>query len=83
MKVDDTYYRDVLLSQSMLPVIRQLAGDMYVFQQDSVLAHRAQSTVEFLHNEMPDFIPMDLWPPCIPDLNPVDYKIWGCAQERV
>jgi len=33
--------------------------------------------------EMPDIIPMDLWPPCSPDLNPVDYKIWGCMQERV
>ena len=25
----------------------------------------------------------DLWQPNSHDLNPVDYKIWGCAQERV
>jgi len=24
-----------------------------------------------------------LWPPNSPDLNPVDYKIWGVLQERV
>jgi len=24
-----------------------------------------------------------LWPPNSPDLNPVDYKIWGLLQERV
>ena len=24
-----------------------------------------------------------MWSPNIPDLNPVDYKIWGCLQERV
>ena len=31
----------------------------------------------------PDFIPTTLWPPNSPDLNPVDYAIWGIMQERV
>ena len=31
----------------------------------------------------PDFIPPSLWPPNSPDLNPVDYAIWGIMQERV
>ena len=31
----------------------------------------------------PDFIPPSLWPPNSPDLNPVDYAIWGIIQERV
>ena len=39
VKVDRRYYRDVLLKQQMLPVIRRIAGDTYVFQQDSVPAH--------------------------------------------
>jgi len=25
----------------------------------------------------------DLWPPNSPDLNPIDYKIWGIIQQRV
>ena len=25
----------------------------------------------------------DVWPPNSPDLNPVDYRIWGWMQERV
>ena len=29
------------------------------------------------------FISPDLWPPNSPDLNPVDYKIWGVMQQRV
>jgi len=33
--------------------------------------------------EMPDFIPQEKWPPNSPDLNPVDYSIWGILQERV
>jgi len=30
----------------------------------------------------PDFIPPSLWPPNSPDLNLVDYAIWGIMQER-
>jgi len=32
VKVDGRYYRDVLLKQQMLPVMRRIAGDTYVFQ---------------------------------------------------
>jgi len=33
--------------------------------------------------DKPGFISPDLWPPNSPDLNPVDYRIWGLMQERV
>ena len=53
------------------------------FQQDSAPAHRARQTVELLQRETPKFIAPDLWPPNIPDLNGVDYRIWGIMQDRV
>ena len=67
----------------MLPAIRQLAGDVFVFQQDSVPAHCASATVKYLCQATLAFISPDLWLPNSPDLNPVDYKIWDCVQERV
>jgi len=39
--------------------------------------------IQLLQQETPDFIGPDLWPPNSPDLNPVDYKIWGVMQQRV
>ena len=39
--------------------------------------------IELLQHETPKFIPADLWPPNSPDLNPVDYRIWGVMQDRV
>ena len=42
--MDSTYYRYVLLSQHMLPGIRQLAGEVYVFQQDNAPVYRARLT---------------------------------------
>jgi hypothetical protein len=83
VKINGSYYRDVLLAQHLLPAIRYIAGDFYVFQQDSAPAHRARETVEYLRAETPEFISPDLWPPNSPDLNPVDYRIWGFVQERV
>ena len=56
----------------MLPAIRHLAGDVFVFQQDSAPPHRALATVEYLRQATPEFISHDLWPPNSPDLNPVD-----------
>jgi len=43
MKVNGQYYHDVLLSQQMLPVIKHVASDMFVFQQDSAPSHRART----------------------------------------
>ena len=81
VKVDGAYYLDVLLSHQMLPAIRHLAGDVFVFQQDSSPAHHARARVEYLRQTTPEFILPDLWPPNSSGLSPVDYKIWGCIQE--
>ena len=83
VKVVGAYYRDVLLLHQMLPAIRHLAGDKYVFQQDSMLAHHARATVEYLCQTTLEFISPDLWLPNRPDLNLIAYKIWGCVQEHV
>ena len=56
---------------------------MLFFQQDGAPAHQARDTVSFLERETPDFIPLILWPPNSPDLNPVDYRIWSVLQEKV
>jgi len=74
-KIDGCYYRDVALMQQVLPSIRSIAGDAYIFQRDSALMHRIRQTVELLQHETPKFIAPDLWPPNSPDLNLTDYRI--------
>lgn len=83
VKINGAYYRDVLLAQNLLPAIRDLSGEFFIFQQDSAPAHRANDTIAMLKRETPALISPILWPPNSPDLNPVDYKIWGVLQERV
>jgi len=54
---------------------------VFVFQQDSVPAHRARATVNYLHQFTPEFILPNLWPHNNTILNPVDYKVWDCLQD--
>jgi len=75
VKINGTYYRDVLLSQQLSPVMRHVSGEFFIFQQDNAPALRARDTVRLLEQSTPAFIPPDLWPPNSPDLNPVDYNI--------
>ena len=76
VKINGQYYSDVLLVEDLLPKIREFS-EFYIFQQDGATAHKALETVALLTNETPDFINTTVWHPNSPDLNPVDYKIWG------
>jgi len=42
---------------------RQLAGDPFVFQQDSVPSHHARATVKYLHQATAEFVSPNIWPP--------------------
>ena len=83
-KVNSVYYCDEVLARGLLRDIRQLSGvDGYIFQQDGAPAHRSRHTVAYLNANVPELIEPENWPPNSPDLNPVDYSIWGCLQQLV
>ena len=45
------------------PYFRSIAGDAYIFQQDSAPAHYARQMIKLLQRQSPKFIAPDLWPP--------------------
>jgi len=83
VKVNGDYYREVLLKEKLLPCIKEISGNNFIFQQDSAPVHRAHDTIALLRREMPDSISPDQWLPNSPDMNPVDYKFWAVMQQRV
>ena len=83
VKINVCYYREVLLSQQLLHAIWQVSGDFFVFQPTRQCIGAQGTRDKLLQWETPTFISPDLWPPNSPDLNPVDYKIWGAMQDRV
>jgi len=72
-----------MLTQYLLPAMRHISADMFIFQQDSAPAHRARETIQLLSHNTPDFIGPEMWPPNSPDLNPVDYSLWSVIEQRV
>src|SRR6218665_2973791 len=71
------------MMEKMLPAIWGMSSDFFIFHQDNAPALRAKDTIALLRRETPSFIGPELWPANSPDLNPVDYRIWGLIQERV
>jgi len=61
-KLNGYYYRDVLLMQKLLPVIRSIDGDVFVCQQDNAPTHRAHDTIELLRRATLQFTSPDMWP---------------------
>ena len=47
----------------LLPDIRSVFEDYYVFQQDGAPARRARDTVTMLQRETTEFIRPEIWPP--------------------
>src|SRR6218665_322874 len=84
VKVNGEYYRNVLLMEKMLPAIWGMSSDFFISSRTArPTAHRTKDTIALLRRETPSFIGPELWPANSPDLNPVDYRIWGLIQEHV
>jgi len=79
-KVDSAYYVDCLLPSLVEGCIQLLRGGD-IFQQDGAPAHTARATQNWLQINCPDFIDKDQWPPNSPNLNPLDYHVWGAMLE--
>lgn len=81
VKLTSEAYQQQILHY-LLPEIEEIY-DNYIFQQDGAPAHTSQSTRIFLSEYCPDYIEPEMWPPFSPDLNPVDYSVWGIMEQMV
>ena len=84
VKVNAAYYREEILEGCLKAEAHRVFGQgQWTFQQDSAPAHKAKVVQEWCQAEIPDFITSSQWPPSSPDLNPLDYAIWGILEAKV
>ena len=78
----ESYYK--VFRYHVLPWLKKNypQGD-YVWTQDGAPCHTATKVQEFCRNNFADFWAKDFWPPSSPDLNPLDYAVWGVLEARV
>lgn len=90
VKQNGQLYREFLRTK-VFPWARRTYGHYgqwqrhWVFMQDGAPSHKAEETQNFIRDNVPDFIEVDIspqrnngmWPPNSPDLNVLDYTIWS------
>lgn len=83
-KVNTEYYKNDILSEVLLPEASRLfpTGN-WCFQQDGAPSHTSRATQAWLKAHTPAFITKEEWPAKSPDLNPLDYSIWGILESKV
>jgi hypothetical protein len=73
-----------ILETALLPWVEKKFGlHNIILIQDSAPCHGAKMTQSFLAEKVPFFIKSDIWPSSSPDLNVLDYFVWGVVQSKV
>jgi len=54
----------------------------FISQQDGVPAHTAKLTQGCIATDCSEFIGKGKWPSNSPDVNPLDYHVWGVMLEH-
>ena len=80
-KVNADYYVNNLLPK-LIKDCNNLSPNTFIFQQDGAPAHTSRLAQEWIEENSPDFINKDEWPPNSPDLNPLDYHVWGAMLQK-
>ena len=80
-------YLDMIRTYLIPALRRRDVLDYITFQQDGAAPHTAQLVLDYLQQRFPDrlisFKTDVMWPPRSPDLNPLDFYLWGHIKQLI
>jgi hypothetical protein len=86
VKINAANYQTDILAKHLKPwATRHFGNRRWYYQQDWAPAHGAKTTMEFCRTQLGRGTPWkkDMWPSASPDLNPLDYSVWGILEQRL
>ena len=67
-----------MLNESVFPWVQKAtANEGITFQQDGATSHTARLIQNWCKDNFKSFWHKELWPPCFPDVNPMDFGVWS------
>ena len=83
VKINSEVYQNMLADDVVPWAESQFGNRLWTFQQDGAPSHIAKATQDFCKEHFKDLISKDEWPPASPDLNPMDYSVWGLLEQEL
>jgi len=82
VKVNTEAYIDLLATKVVPWLKKTYPNGNYIWQQDGAPAHTSKKTQDWLRANMANFWDKTTWPPSSPDLNPLDFSVWGVVESK-
>lgn len=81
VKIDGDYYLDKILKKNVMQWAQKTHNNQnWTFMQDGAPAHTKKKVQDWCMANFPSVISKDEWPPNSPDLNVMDFSIWGMLE---
>ena len=69
-------------SKKFVPQMRKMCPD-FIFHQDGARAHTSAYSLSYIRQRVPELLEPEFRPPHSPDLNPLDYCLWGYVEAAI
>ena len=83
VKINSAVYKEMLKEKVLPWAQRHFAKQAWIFQQDGTTSHISKTTQALCKDIFKDIIAKDEWPSFSPDLNRMDYSVWGIFKAKL
>lgn len=82
-KINAKVYIETILKPMHKQAMEHFGNEaLWTFQQDGATAHTANISQRWCSENLQRFWQKEKWPPCSPDLNPMDFSIWSILETK-